>query len=86
LQTFPFEPVQGTDQAGDGYFFAWHDGDLEGNQNPGVVEFEDAPDSLMIILTSDGQMGGQRLKVGEPYRVQSQYRRHYSITAESKKP
>jgi len=86
LQTFPFEPVQGTDQAGDGYFFGWHTGDLEGKQNPGVVEFEDAPDALMVILTSDGQMGGQRLKVGEPYRVQSQFRRRYSVTAESKKP
>ena len=52
----------------------------------GVVEYEDAPDALMTILTADGQMGGQRLKVGATYRLQSQFRRQYSIRAESKKP
>ena len=86
VQTFPFEFVDGRGVTGDSHFFGWHTGDGKGNQNPGVAEFEDAPDSLMIILTADGQMGGQKLKVGATYRVQSQYRRRYSVMAVSKKP
>ncbi len=86
MQTFAFEPVDGADLVGDTYFFGWHTGDGQGNNNPGVVEFEDAPDALMTILTADGQMGGQKLKVDATYRRQSQYRRQYSITAVSKKP
>ena len=83
-QTFEFEPVEGKDTVGDGYFFGWHTGDLGGSHNPGVAEFEDAPDALMIILTADGQMGGKRLKTGATYRVQSQFRRRYSVMAVSK--
>ena len=86
LQTFPFEPVEGTDQVGDGHFFGWHTGNMKGQQNRGVAEFEDAPDALMIILTADGQLGGQKLKLGATYRFQSQYRRRYSVMAASKKP
>jgi hypothetical protein len=85
LQQFPFETVEGTNEVGDGCFFGWHTGDREGNYNPGVAEFEDAPDALMQILTADGQMTGQRLGIGQTYRVQSQYRRHYSIMAVSQK-
>ncbi|MCU0979193.1 MAG: hypothetical protein MUF25_08505 [Pirellulaceae bacterium] len=86
LQTFDFEPLGGTDEVGDGYYFGWYDGDAAGAPNPGVVEFEDAPDARMSILTADGQMEGQRVQVGKPYRVQSEYRRQYSIMAVSKKP
>ncbi len=86
LQTFEFEPAAGTDEVGDGYYFGWYDGAAAGAPNAGVVEFEDAPDARMVILTADGQMEGQRLQVGKPYRDQSEYRRQYSITAVSKKP
>lgn len=86
LQTFDFEPAAGTDEVGDGYYFGWHDGDAAGKPNAGVVEFEDAPDARMVILTADGQMDGQRVQVGKPYRPQSEFRRQYSITAASKKP
>jgi dienelactone hydrolase len=86
LQTFDFEPVAGTDTVGDGCYFGWYDGDAAGAPNPGVVEFEDAPDARMTILTADGQMEGQRVQVGKPYRLQSEYRRQYSIMAVSKKP
>jgi dienelactone hydrolase len=86
VQTFEFEPVDGSALVGDGYFFGWHTGDREGHHNPGVAEFEDAPDSLMIILTADGQMGAQQLKIGASYRLQSQFRRRYSVMAVSKKP
>jgi len=86
LQTFEFEPVAGTDEVGDGYYFGWYDGDAAGEPNAGVVEFEDAPDARMVILTADGQMGGQRVQAGKPYRIQSEFRRQYSITAASKKP
>lgn len=85
VQSFDFEPVQGTDTVDEGYFFGWHTGDLEGNRNPGVAEFEDAPDALMIILTADGQMTGQNPKIGDTYRIQSQYRRRYSVMAVSRK-
>ncbi|HUT60621.1 MAG TPA: hypothetical protein VNA25_22475, partial [Phycisphaerae bacterium] len=84
VQTFPFEPVEGTDEVGDDYFFGWHTGDGKEKQNPGVVEFEDAPDCRMVILTADGAMEGQRLKVGAAYRNQSQYPRRYSIMAVAK--
>jgi len=86
VQSFDFDPVQGTDTVDEGYFFGWHTGDLEGNHNPGVAEFQDAPDALMIILTADGQMTGQKPKVGDTYRIQSQFRRRYSVMAVSKKP
>lgn len=85
VQSFPFEPVQGTDLVEEGCFFGWHTGDTEGNQNPGVAEFQDSPDCLMTILTADGQMTGQKLKVGATYRLQSQYRRRYSVMATSKR-
>jgi hypothetical protein len=85
VQTFPFETAEGMASVGEGYFFGWHTGDTAGNRNPGVVEFQDAPDALMTILTADGQMEGQKLKVGATYRLQSQFRRHYSIMAESRK-
>jgi len=85
MQSFDFEPVQGTDTVDEGYFFGWHTGDLEGNRNPGVAEFQDAPDALMIILTADGQMTGQKPKIGDTYRIQSQFRRRYSVMAVSKK-
>jgi len=84
LQSFPFEPVQGTDLVGDRCFFGWHTGDLEGHTNPGVVEFEDAPDALMTILTVTGQMTDQKLGLGNTYRAQSQFRRRYSVMAVSK--
>jgi hypothetical protein len=86
LQTFDFEPAAGTDEVGDGCYFGWYDGDAAGEPNAGVVEFEDAPDARMVILTADGQMGGQRVQAGKPYRPQSEFRRQYSITAASKKP
>lgn len=86
LQTFDFEPVAGTDQVGDGCYFGWYDGDATGAPNAGVVEFEDAPDARMSILTGDGQMQGQRVQLGQTYRVQSEYRRQYSIMAVSKQP
>jgi dienelactone hydrolase len=86
LHTFAFEPLAGVASVGDGYFFGWYDGNAEGQPNAGVVEFEDARDAMMIILTADGQMGGQKLQLDGTYRMQSQYRRHYSIMAVSKKP
>jgi len=85
VQSFDFEPVQGTDTVDEGCYFGWHTGDLEGNRNPGVAEYQDAPDALMIILTADGQMTGQKPKIGDTYRIQSQFRRRYSVMAVSKK-
>lgn len=85
VQSFDFEPVQGTDTVDEGCFFGWHTGDLEGNHNPGVAEYQDAPDALKIILTADGQMTGQKPKIGDKYRIQSQFRRRYSVMAVSKK-
>jgi hypothetical protein len=38
----------------------------------------------MVILTRDGEMVGQKLSVGELYRVQSEFRRQYSVMAVSK--
>jgi len=67
---------------GDGYFFGWHTGDLKGKTNPGVVEFEDSPDTRMIILAAGG---GRKPKAGATYRVQSQFPRNYSVMAVSKK-
>ncbi len=84
-QTFSFETAEGTDTVGEGHFFGWHTGNLKGSLNPGVIEYEDAPDALMTILTADGQMVGQTLKIGEMYRLQSQFRRQYSVMAASKK-
>ena len=69
LQSFAFEPVQGTAEVGDGCFFGWHTGDPAGQHNPGVIEFEDAADAQMIILTADGQLGDQKLKIGNAYRA-----------------
>jgi dienelactone hydrolase len=83
LQSFAFEPVQGTDLVGEDYFFGWHTGDTEGQANPGVIEFEDAPDALMTILTRTGPMTGQKLSLGQTYRFQSQFRRRYSVMAVS---
>jgi dienelactone hydrolase len=85
LQTFDFEPVAGSDTVGDGYYFGWYDGDAAGPPNPGAVEFDNAPEARMTILTGDGQMGGQRVQLGATYRVQSEFGRHYSIMAVSKK-
>jgi hypothetical protein len=86
LQTFDFEPVQGTNEVGDGCYFGWYDGSLDGAANAGVVEFEDGRDSRMTILTGDGQLGGQKLQLGAGYRLQAEYPRRYSIMAEAKKP
>ncbi len=86
LQTFAFEPVAGTATVGDDYFWGWHDGAWDGKPNAGVVEFENAPDARMIILTADGQMDGQKLKLGATCHAQSEFRRRYSVMAVSKKP
>jgi dienelactone hydrolase len=85
VQTFEFEPVAGSDTVGDGYFFGWYDGDAAGAPNAGVVEFDNAPDARMAILTGDGQMGGQRIQLGQTYRIQSEFRRQYSIMAVAKR-
>ncbi|NQT36267.1 MAG: hypothetical protein HQ581_02195, partial [Planctomycetes bacterium] len=86
LQSFPFEVAQGSDEVGSGYLFGWHTGDLAGNQNAGAVEFEDTPRARMTIVTADGALDGQKLKLGQSYRRQSEYPRTYSIGAISKKP
>jgi dienelactone hydrolase len=85
LQTFEFELLAGSDMVGDGYYFGWYDGDSTSVPNAGVIEFDNAPDVRMIILTSDGRMGGQRIQMGQTYRVQSEFRRQYSIMAVSKR-
>ena len=85
LQTFEFELVAGSDMVGDGYYFGWYDGDSTSVPNAGVVEFDNAPDARMTILTSDGRMGGQGISMGQTYRIQSEFRRQYSIMAVSKK-
>ena len=84
LQTFPFEPVEGTADVGEDSFFGWHTGDGRGRTNRGVVEFQDAPDCRMVILTATGAMEGQRLKIGANYRLQSQFPRRYSVMAVAK--
>jgi dienelactone hydrolase len=81
VQTFAFEPVEGTDTVSDGCVFGWHTGDGQGKTNPGVVEYEDASDAQMVILTGDGEMTGQKLQLGNTYRLQSQYPRRYSVMA-----
>jgi len=86
VQTFDFEPAFGTAEAGEDHYFGWHTGDAETANNPGVVEYQDSPDARMVILTSDGQMNNQPLKLGESYRQQSEFRRRYSVMAVSKKP
>jgi dienelactone hydrolase len=80
-QTFAFEAVEGTDEAGDGYVFGWYDGAGDGTPNAGVVEFDEAPDCRMVILGGSGQ----NLKIGQVLREQSAYPRRYSIAAEAKK-
>jgi hypothetical protein len=86
VQSFAFEATEGSGQLGDGYYFGWHTGDTAGTSNPGVIEYEDAPDARMLILTADGRLDGQKLKIGESYRLQSQYPRRYSVMAVSKQP
>ncbi len=85
LQSFPFEPVDGYAVVREGCFFGWHTGDAQGKTNPGVVEFEDAPDCQMVILAPDGQTPGPGLTVGTTLREQARYPRQYSVMAVSKK-
>ena len=85
LQTFPFDVAEGSDEVGAGYYFGWHTGDPTGKQNPGVVEFSDEPRDRMTILTVDGGLSGQKIAVGNTYRVQSEFPRAYSIQAASKR-
>jgi len=85
-QSFAFELAAGSASVGPGHFFGWHTGDVEGQHNPGVVEFDDAADAQMIILTADGAMTDQQLKLGASYREHSRYRRQYSITATARNP
>jgi dienelactone hydrolase len=85
LQSFPFEPVEGTSEVGAGYYFGWHTGDLDGNQNAGVAEFEDNRRDRMTILTLDGGLSNQKIAVDNTYRVQSEFARAYSIHAVSKR-
>jgi hypothetical protein len=85
LQTFPFEPVQGSDRVGAGYFFGFYTGDPAGKPNAGVVEYSDDPQHRMIILTLTGGMDNQKLLVGQAYREQSHWPRAYSIQALSKR-
>jgi hypothetical protein len=86
LQTFDFELVEGTDEVGEGCFFGWHTGQPSGQGNPGVIEYDAASDCQMVILTADGEMSGQQLRIGASYRVQSQFPRRYSVMAVSQKP
>lgn len=86
LQSYEFEAAYGAGRVGENYFFGWHTGDCDGVHNPGVIEYQDAPDARMIILTADGQMNNQQPAVGNVYRVQSQFPRQYSVMAVSKKP
>jgi hypothetical protein len=85
LQTFDFELVEGTDEVGEGCFFGWHTGQPGGQGNPGVIEYDAASDCRMVILTADGEMSGQQLRIGASYRVQSQFPRRYSVMAVSQK-
>jgi dienelactone hydrolase len=82
-QSFAFEPVAGSALVGPGDYFGWYTGDLQGHPNAGVIEFDEAADALMILLTADGQMVDQVPRLGATYREQSRYRRCYSITATS---
>jgi dienelactone hydrolase len=86
VQPHEFEAAEGTGIVGENHFFGWHTGDCDGQNNPGVVEYQDVPDARMIILTADGQMNNQKPAVGDTYRLQSQYPRQYSVMAVSKKP
>lgn len=81
LQTFDFEPTEGSARVGREYWFGWHTGDGEGKTNPGVAEFDNAPDSLATILS-----GPTTLKVGSRFSPRNSYPRLYSIQAVSKKP
>jgi dienelactone hydrolase len=85
LQTFPFDLVEGSSDVGAGYFFGWHTGDQAGWRNAGVAEFDDEPRNRMTILTLDGQLGSQRIVLGQTYREQSHYPRAYSVQAISTK-
>ena len=67
------------------YFFGFYTGDRAGKPNAGVVEYNDDPRHLMLILTLDGGMDNQRLSVGQLYREQSHWPRAYSIQAVSKR-
>jgi dienelactone hydrolase len=80
-QSFAFEPVEGSASVGPGCFFGWYTGDLQRHHNAGVIEFDDAADAQMILLTADGQMVDQTVKLGAKYREQSRYRRCYSVWA-----
>jgi hypothetical protein len=85
LQSFPFEPVDGTGEVGAGCYFGWHTGDRDGNHNPGVVEFDDNRRDRMTIVTLDGGLSNQKIATGNTYRVQSEFARAYSIHAVSKR-
>ena len=81
LQAFPFEPVEGSGEVGEGCYFGWYTGDLAGKQNAGVVEFGEGQRDRMAILSLDGALGGQKITLGGRYREQSHYPRKYSIRA-----
>jgi dienelactone hydrolase len=85
LQKFAWEPVAGTDAVGEGCYFGWHTGQVDGSKNPGVIEYDSVTDCRMVILTADGQMGGQRLQLGATYREQAVFPRRYSVMAVAEK-
>jgi len=85
LQAFPFELVEGSDAVGAGFFFGFYTGSPPGTANAGVVEFDDSPDDRLTILTLEGGMEGQQVRLGAMYREQSSWPRAYSIQAVSKR-
>jgi hypothetical protein len=80
-QTYPFEPVAGSDGVGSGYYFGFYTGDPSGAGNAGVVEYDELlPQDRMTLLAGDE---GPKISVGTIYREQTSYPRTYSIHAVS---
>ena len=84
-QTFPFEPVEGSAAVGPDHLFGFYTGSPPNTPNAGVVEYDDSPQDLLTILTLDGPMENQPVRLGAAYREQSSWPRAYSIQAVSER-
>lgn len=84
-QTFPFELAEGSDAVGPEFLFGFYAGSPPASPNAGAVEFDDSPQDLVTILTLDGAMENQAVRLGSTYREQSSWPRAYSIQAVSER-
>ena len=86
LQPHDFVVVAGNDAIGQGFYFGCYGGTGAGQPNAGVIEFDDGTEDLIDILTLDGQIPNQSIRLGESYQVKVRLPRTYSLHATSKRP